>query len=182
MDKYLIQTNVAQKLTSLITVCLTIGDECGDGSLSGRCNNLNICEYNPVLALANCGKNTLCITYVGGLKLERDFFPVLSYLDIKKVDSNVHKRLMIQSLLLTWRADLTCHVIRNSLRLCCVDQSGTSIQILPEPRVTFIFINLTPLSDYFFRYKKLDGRQQRLTNKRYHQKVAAVKPCSRFIF
>ena len=39
------------------------------------------------------------------------------------------------------RADLTCHVIRNSLRLCCVDQSGTSIQILPEPRATF-FIKL----------------------------------------
>ena len=30
--------------------------------------------------------------------------------------------------------DLTCHVTRNSLRLCCVDQSGTSFQILPEPR------------------------------------------------
>ena len=36
---------------------------------------------------------------------------------------------------------LKCHVIRNSLRLCCVDQSGTSIQILPEPRDTF-FIKL----------------------------------------
>ena len=35
------------------------------------------------------------------------------------------------------RADLTCHVIRNLLGLCCVDQSGTSIQILPEPRDTF---------------------------------------------
>ena len=42
------------------------------------------------------------------------------------------------------RADLTltCHVIRNLLRLCCVDQSGTSIQILPEPRHTFIIIKL----------------------------------------
>ena len=36
------------------------------------------------------------------------------------------------------RADLTCHVIRNSLRLCCVDQSGTSIQILLEPCDTFL--------------------------------------------
>ena len=40
------------------------------------------------------------------------------------------------------RADLTCHVIRKSLRLCCVDQSGTSIQILQEPRDTFFFIKL----------------------------------------
>ena len=32
-----------------------------------------------------------------------------------------------------------CHVTRNSLRLCCVDQSGTSIQILQEPRDTFFF-------------------------------------------
>ena len=39
------------------------------------------------------------------------------------------------------RADLTCHMIRNWLCLCCVDQSGTSIQILPEPRDTF-FIKL----------------------------------------
>ena len=39
------------------------------------------------------------------------------------------------------RADLKCHVIRKSLRLCCVDQSGTRIQILPEPRDTF-FIKL----------------------------------------
>ena len=39
------------------------------------------------------------------------------------------------------RADLTCHVTRDSHRLCCVDQSGTSIQILPEPRDTF-FIKL----------------------------------------
>ena len=35
------------------------------------------------------------------------------------------------------RADFTCHVIRNSLRLCCDDQSGTIIQILLEPRDTF---------------------------------------------
>ena len=39
------------------------------------------------------------------------------------------------------RADLTSHVIRKLLRLCCVDQSGMSIQILPEPRDTF-FIKL----------------------------------------
>ena len=52
------------------------------------------------------------------------------------------------SILFSWcicskvqRADLTCHVIRNSLHLCCVDQSGTSIQILPEPCDTF-FIKL----------------------------------------
>ena len=32
-----------------------------------------------------------------------------------------------------------CHVIRKSLRLCCVDQSGTSIQILQEPRDTFFY-------------------------------------------
>ena len=44
------------------------------------------------------------------------------------------------------RADLTCHVIRNSLRLCCVDQSGTSIQILPEPRDTFFFYKITTLA------------------------------------
>jgi hypothetical protein len=52
LDKCCLETHI------FIKVCLTIGDECGDGSLSGRCNNLNTCEYNPVLALANCGKNT----------------------------------------------------------------------------------------------------------------------------
>ena len=43
---------------------------------------------------------------------------------------------------MNWRNSLlSCHVIRNSLRLCCVDQSGTSIQILQEQRDTF-FIKL----------------------------------------
>ena len=36
------------------------------------------------------------------------------------------------------RANFTCQVIRKSLGLCCVGQSGMSIQILPEPRDTFL--------------------------------------------
>ena len=64
---------------------------------------MNICEYNPVLALANCGKNKYSMYYVGGLKLEREFFFVslLAYLDIKKVGASiVHKRLTVWSLFL----------------------------------------------------------------------------------
>ena len=34
--------------------CPTVGDECGDGSISGTCNSGN-CQYDPVLAAANCG-------------------------------------------------------------------------------------------------------------------------------
>ena len=36
--------------------CPSLGNECGKGSLSGTCNARNTCEYDPVLALANCGK------------------------------------------------------------------------------------------------------------------------------
>ena len=36
--------------------CPSLGNECGKGSLSGTCNAGNTCEYDPVLALANCGK------------------------------------------------------------------------------------------------------------------------------
>ena len=34
--------------------CPMVGDECGDGSISGTCNS-GTCEYNPVLAAAYCG-------------------------------------------------------------------------------------------------------------------------------
>ena len=39
--------------------CLTIGDACTSGSLSGTCNKENdkgICRYLPALAIATCGK------------------------------------------------------------------------------------------------------------------------------
>ena len=39
--------------------CLTIGDICTSGSLSGTCNKENdkgICQYLPALAIATCGK------------------------------------------------------------------------------------------------------------------------------
>ena len=39
--------------------CPTVGDECGDGSISGTCNSGN-CQYDPVLAAADCGKNGFC--------------------------------------------------------------------------------------------------------------------------
>ena len=39
--------------------CPTVGDECGDGSISGTCNSGN-CQYDPVLAAADCGKNSFC--------------------------------------------------------------------------------------------------------------------------
>ena len=36
--------------------CPTVGDECGDGSISGTCKAGN-CQYDPVLAAADCGNN-----------------------------------------------------------------------------------------------------------------------------
>ena len=34
--------------------CPTVGDECGDGSISGTCK-AELCQYDPVLAAADCG-------------------------------------------------------------------------------------------------------------------------------
>ena len=39
--------------------CPTVGDECGDGSISGTCNSGN-CQYDPVLGAADCGKTSFC--------------------------------------------------------------------------------------------------------------------------
>ena len=43
--------------------CPTVGDECGDGSISGTCKAGN-CQYDPVLAAADCGNNIVCIKQV----------------------------------------------------------------------------------------------------------------------
>ena len=34
--------------------CPRIGDLCNSGALSGRCNDNNICEYDPVLSIGYC--------------------------------------------------------------------------------------------------------------------------------
>ena len=39
--------------------CHEIGDVCSDGSLSGTCNSGHNCEYDPVKAIALCGKKII---------------------------------------------------------------------------------------------------------------------------
>ena len=34
--------------------CPRIGDICNSGAISGRCNDKNICEYDPVLSIGYC--------------------------------------------------------------------------------------------------------------------------------
>ena len=66
----------------------------------------------------------------GTKKIFRSFYKIF-YSEFVETDENYQKYLVIK--VKVQRTDLTCHMIRKSLRLCCVDQSGMSIQILPEP-------------------------------------------------